>query len=79
MSKKKDNIVETRQYMEIFSSRFVQEMLLDCFGIGISWWLTSNRMVYGAMNDKFDLSNLSLIALKAIRLLVLIVLNHNDL
>ena len=36
MSKKKDNIVETRQYMEIFSSRFVQEMLLDCFGIGIS-------------------------------------------
>ena len=36
--------MKLRQYIEIFSNRFVQKMLLDYIGIGIS-----------AINDKFDL------------------------
>ena len=35
-SKREDNAVKLRQYIEIFSNRFVQEMLLDCIGFGIS-------------------------------------------
>ena len=32
-----------------------RETFLACIAIGISWWLTSNRMVDRAVNDKFDL------------------------
>ena len=33
MSKKEDNTVKLRKYIEILSNRFVQEMLLDCIGL----------------------------------------------
>ena len=31
-----------------------REMFLGCIGIGTSWWLSSDRMVFRAINDKFD-------------------------
>ena len=52
------DIEKRRQCSEVTAIPWEQtcsrEMLLGCIAIGISGWLTSNRMVSCAFNDKLD-------------------------
>ena len=52
--KKEDNAVKLRIPWDLVSQICSREMLLDCIAMGISWWLTSNRMGARAINNKFD-------------------------
>ena len=55
------NFEKRRQYSEVtaipwdlLQHIWSKDTLLGCIAIGISWWLTNNRIVSRASNDKFE-------------------------
>ena len=55
---------------------FKRDAFIGCIAIGKNkLMINNNRIVSRAINDEFDSSNLSLIALETMRLLILILLD----